>query len=132
MARSNVFTRGSMALASAAVAGTLGTMREMPMAKMVATIENVVRSALGEQQQIGVTLRGRGAIWALELSERVQMKDVLRDIHAGGLLVSSSGRYIRLLPAATIDPAELRQACDQIARYCASAYAPVARIQQTQ
>jgi len=111
-------------LACAAVVGTLETMRELPMSRMVEDIERVVRSAFDKPQSTGVTLRGRGALWALELDQRIPMEDVLSDIQKSGMLVSSYGRHIRLLPAATIDLAELRAACAQIARHCAAAFAP--------
>ena len=108
-------------LAAAAVAATLAAMRSLPMTGMVAAIESTVRAALGGREDIGITLRGRGALWALELGPRVRMEAVLRSVGEDGLLVSSHGRHIRVLPAATIDVGDLRDACGRIARACAAA-----------
>jgi acetylornithine/succinyldiaminopimelate/putrescine aminotransferase len=105
------------ALASAAAAATLTVMHELPMAQRVAIIEDCVRACFGERERIGI-LRGRGALWLLELAPCVRLDEALRRIEDRGVLVSSHGRCLRLLPAATIDPSTLREACEVIASAC--------------
>ena len=105
-------------LASAAVAATLAVMEEMDLAAQVAAIEQVVRGTLGAIAPATAVLRGRGALWALEFSEEAVCATVAREALRAGVLLSSYGRCIRLLPAATVDLAALRQACDGLARAC--------------
>lgn len=110
-------------LASAVVAATLQAMRELPIADRVAGIERIVREALGGRQSDGLTLRGRGAMWMLELGPGIRVEQARSAILADGVLVSCLGRCIRLLPAATIEADALRDACGRIARACAGARA---------
>lgn len=110
-------------LAAAAVAATLEAMRELPMADRVAAIERTVRDALGGREADGLTLRGRGALWMLEAGPQIRIARTLAAIRDNGILVSSQGRYVRLLPAATIDLGMLRDACGKIVDAFASAYA---------
>ncbi len=105
-------------LALAAVEGTLAAMRQLDMEQRVAGIEAIVRSELGQLQVAGATLRGRGALWGLELDDRSNLDETLGRIRDAGLLVTSAGRAIRLLPAATIDPQLLKGACEKIAIAC--------------
>lgn len=108
-------------LAAAAVAATLAAMGELDMAGAVAAIERTVREALGGRESEGITLRGRGAMWMLELAAEVRMEKAQATLLESGLLVSSQGRFVRLLPAATIDRGLLGDACETIARACATA-----------
>lgn len=109
-------------LAVAAVEGTLTAMAQLDMRSPVMAIEESVRAALGPLQEMGNTLRGTGAIWCLELGEATDAQAVFAAIRAAGLMVTASGRSIRLLPAATIDPAVLREACESIAGICREAW----------
>jgi acetylornithine/succinyldiaminopimelate/putrescine aminotransferase len=109
-------------LAAAAVAATLEVMHELPMTDQVAAIERTIRDAFGGRGADGLTLRGRGALWVLELDKRVRLTEALVAIRERGVLVSSQGRHIRILPAATIDLELLREACGKIVGACASAY----------
>lgn len=109
-------------LAAAAVASTLEAMGALPMVRLVADIENTVITAMANCEDAGITLRGCGAFWALELSPRVQMDRALYSIRDEGLLVSCYDRYIRLLPAATIDLRDLHDACISVVRACSAAY----------
>lgn len=105
-------------LAAAAVCATLSEMKTLRMTERVAAIETVVREKLGGLAEHGVTLRGRGALWVLEASPRLRMRDVLATIVERGVLVSGHGDCIRLLPAATIEADELARACDIVAAAC--------------
>ncbi|HST02680.1 MAG TPA: aminotransferase class III-fold pyridoxal phosphate-dependent enzyme [Usitatibacter sp.] len=105
-------------LASAAVAATLAVMGEMDLGANVAAIEQVVRGALGAIAPATAVLRGRGALWALEFADEAMCAKAAREAQRAGVLLSSYGRCIRLLPAATVDLAALRQACHGLARSC--------------
>ena len=105
-------------LASAAVAATLALMSEMDLGAHVAAIEQVVRGTLGAIAPATAVLRGRGALWALEFADEAMCAKVAREALRTGVLLSSYGRCIRLLPAATVDLAALRKACHALARSC--------------
>lgn len=115
----STFSGNPMALA--AVEGTLTAMGTLQMGERVATIEKIVRSTLGGLQESGATLRGRGALWCLEFNDRRRMQRAHAAIREAGLLVTCADRFIRLLPAATIEAALLQESCDKIARACAAA-----------
>lgn len=110
-------------LAAAAVVATLAEMRELDMVARVAAIERTVREILGGHEARGLTLRGRGALWVLELAPEIRAEKLQASLLAEGLLASAQGRFLRLLPAATIDGGVLREACEAIARACAAASA---------
>jgi acetylornithine/succinyldiaminopimelate/putrescine aminotransferase len=108
-------------LAAAAVIGTLDAMDRAPMATAVGTIERIVVERLGCWADAGLRLRGRGALHALELPPGARLPAALDAIERAGVLVSGHGRYVRLLPAATIGEDVLHEACDRIARACLAA-----------
>ena len=109
----STFSGNPMALA--AVGATLGAMAALPMSERVAGIEAIVREELEPLRARGVTLRGRGALWCLEFDDRKRKEHARDAIGVAGILVTSGERFIRVLPAATIDPALLREACRKIA-----------------
>ncbi|MGV8932435.1 MAG: aminotransferase class III-fold pyridoxal phosphate-dependent enzyme [Luteimonas sp.] len=108
-------------LAAAAVAATLRVMQRLPMPALVANIESVMQEELQSCRLAGIGMRGRGALWALELGPHVEMGPLLQDIRECGVLVTSQKRFIRLLPAANIDAQLLRNGCQHIARACVRA-----------
>ena len=101
-------------LATAAVAATLNTMRSMPLARMVAAIEQVITAKLCPLREVGVAVRGRGAMWILELPIGQDVREIVARCYGRGVLVGATGRQIRVLPAATIDRANLELACSII------------------
>jgi acetylornithine/succinyldiaminopimelate/putrescine aminotransferase len=112
----STFSGNPMALA--AVEGTLTAMGGLELPARVAAIEATVRAALEPVQGKGVTLRGRGALWFLEFGDRAGMQRALAAIGDAGVLVTGGERFIRLLPAATIEPSLLQEACATIAGAC--------------
>jgi 4-aminobutyrate aminotransferase-like enzyme len=66
-------------------------------------------------QEHGVALRGRGALWILEFREGFDVERLAHDIYAAGVCIGYAGRHLRLLPAATIEPANLERACEIVA-----------------
>ena len=108
-------------MAQAAVEATLAAMAELPMEARVAQIEATVRKAFSNLPA-GATLRGRGALWCVEL-DPARLPKARAAIEGAGLLVTSGARFVRLLPAVTMDTALLRESCEKVARACAQALA---------
>src|SRR5258706_2352832 len=101
----STFAGNPMALA--AVEATLIAMGTLPMGANVAAIEKVVRAALAGVHEGGATLRGRGALWCLEFADKERLERVNVALREAGLLVTCTERFIRLLPAATMEPRRL-------------------------
>lgn len=108
-------------LALAAIEGTLVAMRALDMPARVAALDAAVRQARSAFLAAGATPRGRGALWCLELDRRLDADRVRDLILDAGMLVTSVGRFVRLLPAATMPPALLADCCGRIAAACAGA-----------
>lgn len=113
-------TYAGNALASAAITATLTLMRTLNMPHLVAQIERTVTTALEPLRDTGIAVRGRGALWVLELPPHVNTQEIAGRIIAGGVIVSMVGPYIRLLPPATVTPAHLRDACAIVREACLS------------
>jgi acetylornithine/succinyldiaminopimelate/putrescine aminotransferase len=115
-------TYGGNPLAASAVVATLEQLRALNMQEMVAEIESTITQMLQPLEELGVQLRGRGALWILEVPPHVHTDILVRRIYAGGVLVSSAGSYVRILPAATIEQDCLTQALtvlsEEVARAC--------------
>lgn len=114
----STFSGNPMALA--ATEATLSAMGALQMGESVAAIEKIVRSTLGELHEAHATLRGRGALWCLEFSDKNRLERAHAAIRDAGLLVTCTERFIRLLPAATIEPRMLQESCEKIARACSA------------
>jgi acetylornithine/succinyldiaminopimelate/putrescine aminotransferase len=102
-------------LAAAAVVATLGELKRIDITARVAAIARIIERELSPLRELGVKLRGRGALWVLELPLRVDMKRLLEDVYRRGVAIGSNGRFVRLLPAVTIEPKHLEQACRVLA-----------------
>ncbi len=98
-------------LAAAAVVATLKQMKGLNLADMVAAIEQVILQCLSDLPKTGVALRGKGAIWIMELPERLDAQRIVTDAYKKGAFVNFTGRLIRVLPAATISLENLRKGC---------------------
>lgn len=99
-------------LAAAAVVATLTEMQAIDLPNRVAQIETVVRDRLSDLSRQGIILRGKGAFWMLELPLHLSAKEIVIRLYQRGVFVSYTRNLIRLLPAATIAPENLRAACD--------------------
>lgn len=113
----STFSGNPMALA--AIEATLAAMAEIPMQERVAAIEARMRAGLARLPE-GVKLRGHGALWCLDLGDRERMQRAHAAMRAEGLLVTCGDRFIRLLPAVTIEPSLLGECCEGILRACAA------------
>lgn len=108
-------------LALAAAQATLDAMAALPMTALVDGIAQIVRSHFAGLGSAGLTLRGRGALWCVELAPQLDMARAVAAIAAAGVLVTQTGRSIRLLPAANMPAALLHEACASIAAACLAA-----------
>lgn len=98
-------------LACAVIVATLSEMKARAMDECVGAIETVITSVLRPVADRGVTMRGKGALWVLELSGPLRSADAAARIASAGVLVSVAGSFLRLLPPATITPENLTHAC---------------------
>jgi acetylornithine/succinyldiaminopimelate/putrescine aminotransferase len=108
-------------LAGAAVSATLTHLRALDVASRVAAIEQTVMRSLGWLRDTEVALRGKGALWVIELPASVDVEAVVVAIYSAGVCVGITGRQIRVMPAATIEPANLERGCAVIAEELAKA-----------
>ncbi|MBI4342467.1 MAG: aminotransferase class III-fold pyridoxal phosphate-dependent enzyme [Candidatus Omnitrophica bacterium] len=106
------------ALAAAAVVATLREMRTRDVAGTVRAIEQTVLRSLNDLGELGIALRGKGALWVLELPPGLSLSNIVARILRNGVVVSTTANFIRLLPAATIPQAHLTRACEVIAQAC--------------
>lgn len=104
-------------LAAAATAATITAMEELPIIQLVRQIGAVVESSFAPCVAAGFTLRGAGALWSLAPPPDAPLP-ALDHIAAAGVVIAPAAGGIRLLPAATIDPALLADACGRIAAIC--------------
>jgi acetylornithine/succinyldiaminopimelate/putrescine aminotransferase len=114
-------TFSNNALACAAVSATLQQMRTLDLAALAARIEAVVLRHLSPLRERGIGVRGRGALWLLELPDDRITERAAVGIYTAGVCIGFTGRLLRVLPAATIDPANLEHACEIVAREVAHA-----------
>ncbi|HET6326799.1 MAG TPA: aminotransferase class III-fold pyridoxal phosphate-dependent enzyme [Planctomycetaceae bacterium] len=103
------------ALAAAAVTATLRQMRSCNLPERVRSIEAIIVEHLAPLRERGIALRGRGALWILELPNTIDVERVVLTLCERGVVAGFTGRFIRILPAATIDLGELARACSIIA-----------------
>ena len=102
-------------LAGAAVSATLTHLRALDVASRVAAIEQTVVRNLGWLRDTEITLRGKGALWVIELPGTVDVEAIVVAIYSAGVCVGITGRQFRIMPAATIEPANLERGCTVIA-----------------
>jgi acetylornithine/succinyldiaminopimelate/putrescine aminotransferase len=108
-------------LASAVVAATLTHMRSLDMRGAVARVAKIVTAELGPLARTGMTLRGRGALWILDLPSPVLVPRVVAGIRERGVVVAPAGKCIRLLPPATISMDHLQASCAAVREACLEA-----------
>lgn len=108
-------------LARAAVQATLETMAALPMTAQVEALGSVARTNFEPLRQHGVSVRGRGALWCLDLGPRADIEHAAASLAEAGILATFSGSLLRLLPAATLAPEAWARACGRVAEACAGA-----------
>ena len=98
-------------LACTAVGATLRHMGALDMGARAAAVAQVVREHLGWLDESPIALRGQGALWVVELPASADLGALVQGLFDDGVCVGHSGRQFRIMPAATIEPAHLEQAC---------------------
>ncbi len=68
-------------LAAAAVTGTLKQMKRLDLPGMVAAIEQIIVENLTEVRDLGIALRGQGAMWIMELAESMDAEAIVANIY---------------------------------------------------
>ena len=111
-------TYASNPLSAAAVVATLRHMRELSLRSTVEQIGDAIEAQLEQVRESGVALRGMGALWILEFPSDLVATAVAARALAGGVVVSPAGRWLRLLPPATISLDRLHQACAVVRQAC--------------
>jgi len=96
-------------LASTAIAATLQALSLTDVSALVGEISRIIQASLSDIP--GVVLRGRGALWMIEVASQLQARQLAETIYARGVFISYTGKYLRLLPSATIEPVNLIHAC---------------------
>jgi len=117
----STFSANAMALA--AVGATLTAMDALPMADLVDAIDARFAELRPRLLATGVGLRGRGALWSLAFDRPATAARAAAAAVERGLLVSSNGCAIRLLPSVLMPPDLLSKACDSLVLGCESAVA---------
>jgi len=112
-------TYAGNALACAAVAASLERLRALDVVSSVEQIEETIEKHLGPLRSHTCKVRGKGAMWMVELATLQQAQDAAFAIYQAGVCIGIAGRYLRLLPAATIEPANLERACGVVAHQIA-------------
>lgn len=110
-------------LAASAVLETLRQIQSLDLPARVAGIERTIVETLGPAARKGIALRGKGALWVIELPPALDVEGVVLDIYRGGACVGYTARQIRVLPAATIEPGNLARACSLLAEALSAALA---------
>ncbi|HJP03280.1 MAG TPA: aminotransferase class III-fold pyridoxal phosphate-dependent enzyme [Planctomycetota bacterium] len=105
-------------LAAAAVVATLAEMETCDLPAMVASIEATVQGDLADLGGVGVTLRGRGALWILELPDAQRVERIMARLLRGRVIASPTARFLRLMPPATITAEHLHEACAVVREAC--------------
>jgi acetylornithine/succinyldiaminopimelate/putrescine aminotransferase len=105
-------------LGACVVVATLQAIRASEVPKKVADIEQTIISELGGLGDTGVALRGKGALWVLELPPSMNVPELVVRALERGVIVSPTATFVRLLPAATITSAHLTEACGVIRDAC--------------
>lgn len=108
-------------LALAVVEATLQRMAELPLTQQVQQLDEIARQTLAPLDPTQVFVRGQGALWCLELGASVNISTLAQTLHDHHLLVTITGRFMRLLPAATMNTTDWHQACELIAQACQAA-----------
>lgn len=96
-------------LAAAAIAATLQALSLIDAPALVGAIARTVQGFLADIP--GVVLRGRGALWMIEMRSPPQARQIAEALYERGVFISYTGNYLRLLPSATIEPKNLTKAC---------------------
>lgn len=109
-------TYAENALAAAAVVGTLGEMKRLPMAQMAGAIgdrmRRHLRGAVSDSHGAAHAVAILGAMCILDVRDPARAGQIADLCYQRGVLISHAGSILRLLPPVTIEHAQLEQALD--------------------
>jgi acetylornithine/succinyldiaminopimelate/putrescine aminotransferase len=105
-------------LAAAAVAASLAEMTRLDVMSRTAVIHRTAVERLAPLREHGIAIRGRGALWVLELPHGASTLQVQKTALSANVLVSVHGQYVRLLPPATISRENLQYALGAVGDAC--------------
>jgi len=105
-------------LAAAAVAASLSEMTRLDVPSRTAMIHRTAMERLAPLREHGIAIRGRGALWVLELPRGASALQVQKTALSADVLVSVQGQYVRLLPPATISSENLQHALGAVGDAC--------------
>lgn len=97
-------------LTAAAIVAALDEMERLDAGERVASIAGIVEEAIPRDWR-----RGRGAMWCLEWPSESATLEAFNALLDERIVVSFSGRYVRLLPALVTPPDALERACRTLA-----------------
>lgn len=98
-------------LACSAVSATIQCIKKLNLPEMVAKISEAVNTHFAWlQDNSSLSLRGKGALWVIELPEGFDGMRLVRSIYEDAVCVGFSGRQLRIMPAATIEETNLHEA----------------------
>lgn len=101
-------------LACVAVAHTLALIQKLDVERRVREIAGIVTTQLTPLPR-GWTLRGAGALWVLDCLTPENCHRLMTASFRGGVCVGGYGKWLRIMPAAIIDPDKLETACNYLA-----------------
>jgi acetylornithine/N-succinyldiaminopimelate aminotransferase len=105
-------------LVASAVAATLTEMRRLNMDQLLENVDRSVRAELSPLTEYGASLRGRGALWILELPDSRSALETQATALSANIVLSANGRFVRLFPPATISSANLHKALRIVSEAC--------------
>jgi acetylornithine/succinyldiaminopimelate/putrescine aminotransferase len=101
-------------LAAAAAVATLNELEKLDLPRLVEEIARTIQGAFASICSNDVQLRGRGALWIVQLPDVAATQMILGEAYSRGVAIGATGRYLRLLPPATIEPEQLAWACREL------------------
>ncbi|MGB9370042.1 MAG: aminotransferase class III-fold pyridoxal phosphate-dependent enzyme [Xanthobacteraceae bacterium] len=110
-------------LAAAAVVATLGELDQASPLEKVRVIERTITEAILPLARLGLAARGCGAMWIIELPPESDAQSIALKLYTRGIFASYAGRILRLLPALTIAPQRLSDACGVVQQVLGEVYA---------
>jgi acetylornithine/succinyldiaminopimelate/putrescine aminotransferase len=110
-------------LAAAAVVATLEELDRAGPRERVQAIESTIADVILPLTRLGVAVRGRGAMWIIELPPGYDAQRIALKLYARGIFAPYAGQILRLLPPLTILPEHLSAACQIVQQVLGEAYA---------
>ena len=119
-------TYAENSLAAAAIIGTLGEMRKLPIETMANSIDRTINLYLHSIVPDSFNLSIYGAFCIMDTRDPAIAKSIADDCYLEGLIISQAGSVIRLFPPITIEGGQLEKALNilnhAIIRNCSDSF----------